>query len=105
MLMEKIFKVALIIGVAGFLFFSYLFITDQTSQLSLIKEQTKIQREAHILNLYAEYRSNIDNCRQDALSQDKDEEFIKANCLDVINSSLIGDLLREWGKADLLITK
>lgn len=105
MLVEKIFKASLIIGVAGFLLFSYIFTTNQSSQLSLIEEQTKIQREAHILNLYAEYRNNIDNCRQDALSQDKNEEFIKVNCLDVINSSLIGDLLREWGKENLLITK
>lgn len=103
--MERIYKTFLIVGVIGFLFFAFLFTQNQSMQISLTREQAKVQKEEHLLTLYAEYKNNIDNCRQAALSQGKDEDFIRINCIEVINSSLIGELLKGWNREALLITK
>jgi len=99
------FKLFITVAAVVVVFLSYLFVQNQKEQISLLEEQTRIQREAHILNIFAEYQANINSCRQEALTQKKDEEFIQANCIEVINSSMIGDLLTEWGRSDLLITK
>lgn len=99
------FKLFIAVAAVVIVFLSYLFVQNQKEQISLLEEQTKIQREAHILNIFAEYQANINSCRQEALAQKKDEEFIQANCIEVINSSMIGDLLTEWDRSDLLITK
>ena len=70
-----------------------------------MQEQLKIQKETHIIGLYSEYKNNIDGCKREAATQKKDEQFIKENCVDVINASLLGESLKGWGKENLLITK
>lgn len=65
----------------------------------------RIQKETYIKSLFAEYKNNVDSCRKEAQDQKKDDKFIKENCIDVINSSLLGQALTNWGREDLLITK
>lgn len=103
--MDKYFKPLIVIGIAVFLALFYWFLQNQSQQISVLQEQIKIQKETHTLSLYSEYKNNIDGCKREAATQKKDEQFIKANCIDVINASLLGESLKGWGKENLLITK
>lgn len=103
--MDKYFKPLIVISIAVFLVLFYWFLQNQTQQVSVLQEQIKIQKETHILSLYSEYKNNIDGCRREAATQKKDEQFIKENCIDVINASLLGESLKGWGRENLLITK
>lgn len=103
--MDKYFRPLIIISIAVFLGLSYWFLQNQTQQISVLQEQIKIQKETHIIGLYSEYKNNIDGCKREAASQKKDDQFIKKNCIDVINASLLGESLKGWGKENLLITK
>lgn len=67
------------------------------------KEQLRIQKEQHILSLYSSYKNNIDTCTSLATQAGKDMQFIKDNCINEINSSLVGKALTEWGQSNLLI--
>jgi|SRR6185503_17790747 len=98
-----LYKFLLLISIFAFLGLFFAFILMQSRQDEVAKEQLKIQKETHILSLYSTYKSNIDGCKQEAIAQKKDEEFIQANCIEVINSSMLGKLLKEWGQEDLLI--
>lgn len=103
--MDKYFRPLIVIGIAVFLALFYWFLQNQTQQIAALQEQLKIQKETHILGLYSEYKNNIDGCKREAATQKKDEQFIKENCIDVINASLLGESLKGWGKENLLITK
>lgn len=70
----------------------------------LQQDQLKISKEQHILNVYSSYKNNIDSCISLAKQAQKDNQFIQANCIDVINSSLVGTALKDWGRSDLLVT-
>lgn len=103
--MDKYFRPLIIISIAVFLGLFYWFLQNQIQQVSVLQEQIKIQKETHILGLYSEYKNNIDGCKREAATQKKDDKFIKENCIDVINVSLLGESLKGWGKENLLITK
>ena len=101
--MNKYFKPIIVVSIALFLVLFYWFLQNQNQQISTQREQLKIQKETHILGLFSEYKNNIDGCKGEAITQKKDQQFIKENCIDVLNSSLLGESLRGWGKESLLI--
>lgn len=69
------------------------------------KEALKIEKQAHIKDIYSDYKSNIDSCKATALEMKKDQLFIDQNCIKPLNDSILGKWLTEWGYGDLLITK
>jgi len=103
--MDKYFKPLIVVSIVIFLGLFYGFLKNQSQQIAVLQEQLKIQKETHILSLYSGYKNNIDGCKREAATQKKDEKFIKENCIDVINASLLGELLKGWGKENLLIKK
>lgn len=100
-----IFFAIVTVGIFAFLYLFNSYVQNQNLQVSFAKEQLQIQKETYIKSLFAEYKNNIDSCRLEATTQKKDEQFIKENCIDVINKSLLGENLRSWSREDLLITK
>lgn len=102
-LLKIVFCIFLLVGFGLFLGLFNGYITNQKNQSDILNEQLKIQRESHILNVYSTYKSNMDLCRQDAAAQKKEKEFIQANCVEALNSSVLGKSLQDWGKEDLLI--
>lgn len=69
------------------------------------QQELKISQEQHIINLYSSYKNNIDTCKRLAVEAKKDNIFIQENCIKPINSSLVGNGLKDWGKSDLLVTE
>lgn len=92
------FLLTLVVGVlGGFLIF-------QIRTDSEIKtRQLKIQTQAHIDALYSTYQANIQSCEAGAREAEKDEAFIKENCIKPINDSPIAEWLREWEYGHLLV--
>ena len=80
--------------------YSRLYNMDLTS-----KEMLEIEKQAHIKDLYSDYKSNIDSCKATALEMKKDQLFIEQNCIKPLNESILGKWLTKWGYSDLLITK
>lgn len=102
---NSLFFVALIVIALGFMYLYRFDLKTQAKQNELVTEQLKIQKEGHILSLYSAYKGNMDSCKAEAQKAKKEDEFIKANCIEAINSSVLGQSLKEWGKESLLITK
>ena len=98
-----VFYLGTISSAIGLVFLFGIFTMAKLSENTLIKKQLKIQEESHVLGLFSAYKNNVDSCRAEAQKQKKDDEFIKATCIEAINSSLIAKSLKEWGYEDLLI--
>ena len=70
--------------------------------LAIEEKSLSIEEEKHIDNLYSIYQENMNICKQNALEQKKDNEYIKENCINVINNSIIANWLKERGYGDLI---
>ena len=99
-----VFYLGALVSIAGFASAFVLFTLAKVQENNLIKDQLRIQKESHILGIYSAYKNNMDSCRAEATKKKKDEEFIKATCIEAINGSMLGESLKSWGKADLLTT-
>ena len=64
----------------------------------------KVQDEAHVDNLFTVYQNNISTCSRQAREAERDEAFIKENCIKPVNESIIGQWLQERGYGSLLET-
>lgn len=93
--MKVLYRILMVAGVLIIALMLYLTYLQQADQL-------KIQKEQHILGVYSAYKNNIDACTAAAKQANKDDQFIKTNCTDQINSSLVGQYLKEWGYSNLL---
>jgi len=95
----------IVVILAGLAYVAYGASLTFKSYKATIALQTKIQEENHKMSLYAEYRANMDSCRQEALKQDKDIAYVQANCIEVINSSMLGEMMRGWKMEKLFVTE
>ena len=92
------FLLTLVVGVLG----GFLVLQMKTdSEIRAL--QLKIQTQAHIDALYSTYQANIQSCEAGAREAEKDEAFIKENCIKPINESPIAEWLKEWGYGHLLV--
>ncbi len=88
----------LVVGVlGGFLIF------QMRTDSEIAAQQLKIQTQAHIDALYSTYQANIQSCEAGAREAEKDEAFIKENCIKPLNESPIAKWLNEWGYGQLLV--
>lgn len=76
--------------------------TQKEDELQVQREILKIQEEGHIDSLYTVYQNNIATCRVQARERNRDESFIKENCIKPVNQSIIGQWLQERGYGSLL---
>jgi len=103
--MNKKFQWIVLVQVTLFLVIFAIYTKTQFDHGKILKDQSKVQKEAHMLTLYGEYLSNVNGCRFEAEEQGKDQKFIQENCIELINNSLLGNFLISWGYEDLLIKK
>lgn len=92
------FLLTLVVGVlGGFLIF------QMRTDSEIGAQQLKIQTQTHVDALYSTYQANIQSCEASAREAEKDEAFIKENCIKPINESPIAKWLKEWGYKRLLV--
>ena len=95
---SPIFLLTVVVGVlGGFLVFQAR--TDSEMRV----QQLKMQTQTHVDALYSTYQANVQSCEASAREAEKDENFIKENCIKPINESPIAEWLKEWGYGYLLV--
>ncbi|MFW5885319.1 MAG: hypothetical protein ACOCUF_03785 [Patescibacteria group bacterium] len=77
----------------------------RSERLSVEQERLEIEKEQHIDNLYSIYKQNLLNCKKEAISSKKDETYIKENCIEPINNSIIANWLKNRGYEHLIKTE
>lgn len=97
---------ALAILLVGSLFWIGLSLSKQekinAEMFAMQKKIQTIEEQKHIDNLYTIYQENMSGCKKEALAQNKKDDYIKENCINVINESIIAKWLKEWGYNDLI---
>lgn len=79
----------------------------QYANLELKRKEIRIEQESYISTLITSYKSEVQACKTAAVNSKPEDlnTFIKENCLDPINKSRVADLLRSWGKENVLETE
>ena len=97
---SPIFLLTLVVGVLG-----SLLIFQMKTGFEIEAQQLKIQTQAHVDALYSTYQANMQSCEAGAREAEKDEAFVKENCIKPINDSPIAKWLKEWGYGHLLVNE
>lgn len=70
--------------------------------LEIEEKKLSIEQEKHIDNLYSIYQENMSICKKNASEQGKSNDYIKENCVNVINDSIIANWLKDRGYGNLI---
>ncbi len=66
------------------------------------EKKLSIEQEKHIDNLFSIYQENMSICKKNATEQGKNNDYIKENCINVINDSIIANWLKDRGYGNLI---
>ncbi len=73
-----------------------------SKMVEIEEKKLVIEQEKHIDNLYSIYQENMSVCKKNATEQGKNESYIKENCVNVINNSIIANWLKDRGYGNLI---